>query len=368
MPAASSARPAAQCASRSTCCAASSRIDPFGGPAGPFKPPHPSLAYSGSVPTAIDAPPLPIHPALTGLGILERGWLSSNNVLVHGDGAGATLIDTSHCLHGALTVELVRRALERAGSGERLARIVNTHLHSDHCGGNAALQRAFDAPLHVPRASWDAVQRWDEDALTYRASGQRCERFCAQAALAPGDVLDTGPRRWQVLAAPGHDPDSLMLFDDDRGVLISADALWENGFGIVFPELEGEQGFDDVAAVLDLIERLPVRVVIPGHGGPFTDAAGAIERARVKLASFRAEPKRHTRHAAKVLIKYHLLEERQQPLPELMQWMQQTPLAQAIWRKLDRPERTIDAWVQSLVGEMTDSGALVLHDGVVYDA
>ena len=88
----------------------------------------------------------------------------------------------------------------------------------------------------------------------------------------------------------------------------------------------------------------------------------------MKLASFRAEPKRHTRHAAKVLIKYHLLEERQQPLPELMQWMQQTPLAQAIWRKLDRPERTIDAWVQSLVGEMTDSGALALHDGVVYDA
>ena len=183
---------------------------------GTFRAPQRSLAYSGSVPTAIDAPPLPIHPALTGLGILERGWLSSNNVLVHGDGAGATLIDTSHCLHGALTVELVRRALERAGSGERLARIVNTHLHSDHCGGNSALQRAFDAPLHVPRASWDAVQRWDEDALTYRASGQRCERFCAQAALAPGDVLATGPRRWQVLAAPGHDPDSLMLFDDSQ--------------------------------------------------------------------------------------------------------------------------------------------------------
>jgi hypothetical protein len=136
----------------------------------------------------------------------------------------------------------------------------------------------------------------------------------------------------------------------------------------VFPELEGEQAFDDVAAVLDLIERLPVRVVIPGHGSPFTDVAGALERARARLAGFRADPQRHTRHAAKVLIKYHLLEERQRPLPELLQWIRQTPLAQAIWRKLGHPGQTIDTWAQSLVGEMTTSGALALRDGVVRDA
>ena len=64
-----------------------------------------------------------------------------------------------------------------------------------------------------------------------------------------------GARAWDVLAAPGHDPHSVMLFDAAQGVLISADALWENGFGVVIPELDGVGAYDYVAAVLARIER-----------------------------------------------------------------------------------------------------------------
>jgi glyoxylase-like metal-dependent hydrolase (beta-lactamase superfamily II) len=305
------------------------------------------------------------HPALAGLTILERGWLSSNNVIVHGEGAGATLVDASHCLHGEQTVALVRHALQSAGQGETLAHVVNTHLHSDHCGGNAALARAFGAPLSVPAASWQAVQDWDVDALSYRPSGQRCERYEAQGRLDADAVLDTGPRRWQVLAAPGHDPDSVMLFDDDQGVLISADALWANGFGVVFPELEGERAFDDVGAVLDLIERLPVRVVIPGHGAPFTDVADAVQRARRRLDGFRADPARHSHHAAKVLLKYHLLEEGRQPVADVLRWVERTPLAHAVWQRLGRPQGSLAAWGQALIDELVAAGALVRRGELV---
>jgi len=88
-----------------------------------------------------------MHPSLNGLTVLERDWLSSNNLLIHGAGGepGAALIDSSHVCHAEQTVPLVRHALR----DEPLARIVNTHLHSDHCGGNAALQRAFGAPLTI---------------------------------------------------------------------------------------------------------------------------------------------------------------------------------------------------------------------------
>ena len=68
---------------------------------------------------------------------------------------------------------------------------------------------------------------------------------------------------WQVHAAPGHDPHSVVLFQPDHRLLISADALWENGFGVVFPELDGEDAFDEVGATLDLIERLAPLTVIP---------------------------------------------------------------------------------------------------------
>nr|MBA2724050.1 MBL fold metallo-hydrolase [Methylibium sp.] len=205
------------------------------------------------------------------LTVLERGWLSSNNVLIHDrddDAGGAVLVDSSHCTHAAQTVALLRQAL----AGAPLGRIVNTHLHSDHCGGNAAVAQAFGGvPIDVPPGGFAAVQCWDEEALGFRPIGQRCMRFAARGTLAPGGRTRLGAREWDVIAAPGHDPDAVMLFDAAHGVLISGDALWENGFGIVFPELEGKPGFDDVAAVLDLIEHLPVAAVIPGHGAPFTD-------------------------------------------------------------------------------------------------
>ena len=205
------------------------------------------------------------------ISVFERGWLSSNNILLHG-GDSATLIDSSHCLHAEQTIALVRNALR---PGETLATLVNTHLHSDHCGGNAALQRVFGARIVIPPGEADAIARWDDNALSYRATGQRIERFAHDALLRAGQSLAVGARTWQALAAPGHDPHSLILFDAQDGVLVSADALWENGFGVVFPELDGEHAFDDVAAVLDLIDRVSPRLVIPGHGAPFTDVAGA---------------------------------------------------------------------------------------------
>ncbi len=295
-------------------------------------------------------------PALEGVSVFERGWLSSNNVLLHGgDGEAATLIDSSHCLHGEQTAALVRQSLH---GGAALGCIVNTHLHSDHCGGNAALQRAFGARLIIPPGQADAVARWDDDALSYRATGQRIERFVHDALLLPGDTLAVGARTWQALAAPGHDPHSLILFDAQDGVLISADALWESGFGVVFPELDGERAFDEVASVLGVIERLSPSLVIPGHGAPFTDVAGALHRARSRLAAFAADPPRHARHGAKVLLKYHLLEEQQQDVPEVLAWWSTVPLVQRLWQRLQRPAGSMHAWCEQLLHELAAAGAL----------
>src|SRR5262245_26226301 len=140
-----------------------------------------------------------VHDALRGLTVLERGWLSSNNVLVHpvGDEPGALLVDTGHVVHAAQTVALVRHALR----GAPLARIVNTHLHSDHCGGNAALQRAFGAPITVPPGNADAVSAWDTMRLTHASTGQRSERFTYTDTLASGASFVAGGRRWDALAA-----------------------------------------------------------------------------------------------------------------------------------------------------------------------
>ena len=300
------------------------------------------------------------NPALQqGLSVFERGWLSCNNVLLHGGGAGAVLVDSSHSLHGAQTAALLRQAL----GGEPLLRLVNTHLHSDHCGGNAAVQRAFGCGITIPPGDFEAARAWDEATLSYRATGQICERFVPDNRIQPGELLRVGSRSWQALAAPGHDPHSIVLFDAHHGVLISADALWENGFGVVFPELDGEQAFGDVGRVLDLIASLDVRWVIPGHGAPFGDVNGALARARQRLAGFVADPDRHARHAVRVLVKYHLMEVQHQDWDQVLLWFDAVPLCRSIWQRLGRPEGSLGAFGERTMNDLVGSGALKLIAG-----
>ena len=48
--------------------------------------------------------------------VLERGWLSSNNVLI-ADAAGAALVDSGYGSHAPQTLALVERALARVAAG-----------------------------------------------------------------------------------------------------------------------------------------------------------------------------------------------------------------------------------------------------------
>ena len=303
--------------------------------------------------------------AFAGLTVLERGWLSSNNIVLHAgpDDGGAVLIDSGHVRHAAQTLALVERAL----AGTALHCLINTHLHSDHCGGNASLQRRFACQVLIPPGQWDAVCRWDEAALSYRSTGQQCERFVPDARLQPGSSVSVGARHWQVLATPGHDPHAVMLFDAANGVLITADALWENGFGVIFPELEGEQAFDDQQRVLELITRLDARWVIPGHGAPFGDVAQAVGRAQRRLKGFVADPARHAHHATKVLLKYHLLEVQQEPWTAALQWLQAAPLVQTVWERNGQPAGSLTAYGERLLQELCASGALTLREGVLHN-
>jgi glyoxylase-like metal-dependent hydrolase (beta-lactamase superfamily II) len=238
--------------------------------------------------------------------VFERGWLSSNNILFIGK-AETALVDSGYLTHAPQTLALVRHAL----GTRRLDRVLNTHLHSDHCGGNATLQAAYGCRIAIPAAEAAKVRDWDEDGLSFTATGQQCARFGSDDLLRPGDELVLGDLHWQALAAPGHDPHALLLYCAAEGILISGDALWENGFGVIFPELAGEPGFDEAGATLDLIAGLDVRLVIPGHGAPFADAPAALARARSRLAYLAADPRRNAENAVKVMLKFLLLERRQ---------------------------------------------------------
>lgn len=298
-----------------------------------------------------------------GMQVFERGWLSSNNTLLIDDNS-AVLIDTGYLTHGEQTLALVRHALK----GRPLDTIINTHLHSDHCGGNALLQRAYACRTLIPVADAPAVAAWDEQVLTYQATGQQCERFAFDGCIAPGDQLTMAGVNWQVMAAPGHDPHSMILYCASEAILISADALWEHGFGVIFPELVGESGFAEQADVLKLISELDVRLVIPGHGAPFTDVRGALDRANSRLAYLSADNGKHgrnARNALKALIAFLLLDAQKFSLPEVAQHIQGSKLMYAAVQQIGTP---VDLLVEQLAGELVSAGAARIEGGRLISA
>lgn len=253
--------------------------------------------------------------------VFERGWLSSNNVLFTGAGE-ATLVDSGYVSHAPQTIEMVGHAL----GGRPLDRVLNTHLHSDHCGGNHALQEKYGCKVFVPEKDVALVREWDASKLSFDATGQRCDRFSVDGGLKAGARLVLGDMEWDILGAPGHDPHSVVLYCPKERLLISADALWENGFGVIFPELDGESAFGEARATLEMLQQLEIRLVIPGHGAPFTDAQEAITRALTRLDYLAAEPLRNAQNAVKVLLKFLLLDRVRMPMAEVEQLFATVPL------------------------------------------
>lgn len=284
--------------------------------------------------------------------VFERGWLSSNNILLLSD-SGSTLVDSGYVTHAAQTQALLENVLGSAP----LTLLVNTHLHSDHCGGNAALQALYPSlQTMIPPGHAEQVRRWDSDALSYGPTGQSCPPFRFDAVLQPGSTLRLGQRDWEIHAAPGHDPHSIILFEPELRLLISADALWENGFGVVFPEIEGTQAFAEVAETLELIQRLQPNLVIPGHGAVFQQVNEALATARQRLTQFVADPRRHARHAAKVLLKFKLLEFQQIALEDFRPWIRQTAYFHTLHRNYFS-QHDFMTWADELLQDLVRAGA-----------
>ena len=86
------------------------------------------------------------------LHVFVRDWLSSNNVLLK-SGEGHVLIDSGYVRHAPLTMALL--ATPAGIGGDPLAKLVNTHCHSDHIGGNATIKNAQTTCRHCNASKGD---------------------------------------------------------------------------------------------------------------------------------------------------------------------------------------------------------------------
>ncbi|MBK8323121.1 MAG: MBL fold metallo-hydrolase [Betaproteobacteria bacterium] len=298
--------------------------------------------------------PLPVLPPA--VRVIVRGWLNSNQVVLRAPGANV-LVDSGYCTHAARTIALVEEALE----GEGLAGLVNTHCHSDHMGGNAALAARFDCSVSVPAGEVKHIVPWTPQSVWMEQFDQVAEPFEFHDTIAAGESFEAGGLHWEAHAAPGHDMDALVYFAPGPRVLIAGDALWENGMGFVWPEDGANPHIDAAFETLDAIEALAPAVVIPGHGAPFGAIGRSLATARSRLTAFSADPVKGARYAMKALFVYALLDKGSMAVAEVAGYLGRVPCHRKLAERfLRREPRELAEW---LLADLQRSGAIRLEGG-----
>jgi glyoxylase-like metal-dependent hydrolase (beta-lactamase superfamily II) len=254
------------------------------------------------------------------IAFIERDWLSANHVMFR-DGARVTLVDSGYGKFNDVTLQRVAAQLDRWGAA-RLDDIINTHIHSDHIGGNVALQRAYPGcAIAIPAEEESALRNWDSDAQMLTYADQQAERFSWNAMIKAGQTTTLGGESWEAIATPGHDMGSLVFYCKRLRILISADALWGKGFGFVLPQAIDPKPLAAQRATFARLAQLDVALVIPGHGPMFTDFSGALQRASAKLEAFAQDDMKIVRNVAKGMFNYSMMWRGSMPLESLNEYV-----------------------------------------------
>lgn len=161
--------------------------------------------------------------------------------------------------------------------------VVNSHNHYDHIGGNHEFDdlRGVDHPYTVgwrrnaPETRFGPAlePEWLSKPLPEGMTAETFMRrpFAITGVIADGDVIDLGGMTLEVVAAPGHSPDSICLLDRGGRRLFVGDVFYP---GALYAHIEGS----DLAAYRDSAAKLAalqpgVDVVLTAHNTPVSDSA-----------------------------------------------------------------------------------------------
>lgn len=168
-----------------------------------------------------------------------------------------------------------RKILQTAkNAGYTITHVINTHGHSDHTSGNAAIIEATGAALCIHKADADQVVKLLTRALSRVMGGKGSPR--PDALLLDNDIIRIGRTELNVLHTPGHTPGSICLYAP--GHVFTGDTLFVEAVGRT--DLPGGSMRRLLDSIRKKIYTLPEDTrVWPGHDyGPTPFSTVAHER------------------------------------------------------------------------------------------
>jgi glyoxylase-like metal-dependent hydrolase (beta-lactamase superfamily II) len=218
---------------------------------------------------------------------------------------GHVLVDTGIDTRPARDA-LKQGALDIGVTPESLRHVVLTHAHIDHYGLAGPVREWSGARLAIHEREEQLALRWvqgwaDDRAqvgATFLAGGipdplahallaasdrihERYEYYAPDELLRGERGALPGGGGWEWILTPGHSPGHVTVYHPERRLLIAGDHVLPRISPNIGADLYAENPLADYLDSLRRLRGLPVDLVLPSHGEPFT---GFAERIDVLLA------------------------------------------------------------------------------------
>ncbi|OWP47724.1 quinoprotein relay system zinc metallohydrolase 1 [Pseudomonas nitroreducens] len=192
------------------------------------------------------------------------------NVAFIDTGDGVLVIDTGPSKRYGEAL----RGLIQQTTGKPVKRVLLTHHHPDHVLGNQAFT---DVPIGA-LAGTGKLLKEQGNAMAenmYRLVGdwmRGTEVVLPSETVEPGSV-QMGNHRFRLVGLRGHTGADLAILDETTGVLFAGDIVFYQR-ALTTPN---SPGLDVWLADIDTLQKLPWKLIVPGHGPMATDAAPFVQ-------------------------------------------------------------------------------------------
>lgn len=187
-----------------------------------------------------------------------------------------------------LAADKILGAVEEAFPSPRVAAVLNTHTHADHCGGNALVHARTGCGIWASRGEAALLENPGmETALLWggtpvhdiRSKYLTAKPSRATRTLDAGERIQLGPVEIEAVPLPGHyhDPLGFLVSDSDgRRTLFLGDAV--SGRNVIrrywIQYLLDEPRTKET---LRAVERIEAETYVPGHGDTVEEIEGLAE-------------------------------------------------------------------------------------------
>lgn len=281
----------------------------------------------------------------------SRRFPNANMLLLRGE--RPAVVDTGFAAHAEATADAVKSVLPR------VERVVNTHWHSDHVGGNALLQ-ARGAEVIASAVDAEPIARRDPGCCVAEYLDQPVPAYVVDTPVEHADRLHLGEREWTVHHVPGHAAGHIALHEPQARLLVVGDTLTSYDVGWVNVMLEGVQALDAALDSVTRLAELDVALILPGHGPVITDPAAALAKAAQRLRRQRESLPFAVDYGVRRVLSYQLMISGGRPVDGIVDYLLAQPWPHDAAALVGVP---VEQLLEDLVRSSVDSGALQVVDG-----